>query len=112
MEWLAKLHEAASWKAPVVIVEAVAAEASIPVRDKGKKKIVDHMEEEKSFKFRVDPLVEKSDMAIDAKRQHNDNQNAQRQREKWRMEEIEKELHELKEKLRKEKELRKHEREA
>lgn len=44
-------------------------------------------------------------MAIEAKRQQCDNQNVQRQREKWRMEEIEKELHDLKGKLQKEQEM-------
>lgn len=72
---------------------------NIPLRDKSKRKILDHMEEEKSCKFREDPLVEKPAMAIDAKRQQCDKRNAQRQREKRRMEETKKELHELKEQL-------------
>ena len=45
MEWLAKQNEGAL--APAVI----AAKASIPVHDKGKRKIVDRMEEEQSDKF-------------------------------------------------------------
>lgn len=81
------------------------------MREKGKRKVVDRMEEEKSWKFRADPLVQKAYLAIEAKRQQCDKRNAQRQREKWRMEETE-ELHELKEQLRKEPELRRHEKEA
>ena len=38
-------------------------------------------------------------MAIEEKRQQHDKKNAQRQREKWKMEETKKELHELKEQL-------------
>ena len=45
-----KQHEAASQRAPA-LAPVVIMEASIPVRDKGKRKIVDHMEEEKSCKF-------------------------------------------------------------
>lgn len=60
----------------------------------------------------IDPLVEKVDMAIKEKRQQCDKRIAQRQREKWRMEEIEKDLHELKEKLLKKQDLHKHEREV
>lgn len=48
MEWLVKQHEEASWRAPEV---AAAAEVSIPVHDKGKRKIVGRMEEEKRCKF-------------------------------------------------------------
>jgi len=50
----------------------VVVEASIPVLDKGKRKIVDHMEEKKSCKFQENPLVEKAAMAIEAKRHHHD----------------------------------------
>lgn len=65
---------------------------NILVCDKGKRKIVDHMEEEKSFKFWVDPLVEKVSMAIEEKRKQHDKRIVLRQREKPRMEETEKEL--------------------
>ena len=76
--------------------------------DKGKRKIVDCMEEEKSCKFRVDPLVEQASMATQAKRKQCDKHITPRQRDKKRMEEVEKELHELKElkeQLQKEQEL-------
>ena len=82
------------------------------MRDKGKRKIFYRMEEEKSYKFRENTLVEKVAMAIEAKRQNCDKWMTQRQREKQRMEEIEKELHELKEQLRKEQEIRRQEKEA
>lgn len=68
MDWLAKQHEEASQRAPIAIVAVVAVEASIPARDKGKRNIVDCMEEEQRCKFRADSLVEKSSMAIEAKR--------------------------------------------
>ena len=51
-------------------------------------------------------------MEIEAKRRQHDKRNAQRQRDKQRMEEAMKELHELKEKLRKEQALCKHEKEV
>lgn len=96
MEWLAKKHEVASWRT----LEAVAPiEVNRPVRDKGKKKIVNRMEEEKRCKFQADPLVEKETMVIEAKRKQCDKQIVQRQREKLRMEETKKELHELNEEL-------------
>lgn len=66
MEWLAKQCETASWSALAVAV--VVAKLSILERDKGKRKIVDFMEEEQSCKFRSNPLVEKAAMAIEAKR--------------------------------------------
>lgn len=62
--------EATSRRAPAPIT--VVAWEIILVCDKGKRKIVDHMEEEKSYKFREDPLVEKVVMAIEAKRQQRD----------------------------------------
>ena len=55
MEWVAKQCEEASRRAP----EATATKVSILVCSKGKRNIVDNMEEEKSCRFRVDPLVEK-----------------------------------------------------
>ena len=69
------------------------------MHDKGKRKIVDGMEEEQRCKFRADPLVEKATMAIEAKRQQCNKQIAQTKKDKRRMEEAEKEFHELKEKL-------------
>ena len=63
MEWLTKQHEAASRRALVIV------EPSIPVCYKGKRKIIDYMEEEQSYKFQADPLIEKEVMAIEAKRQ-------------------------------------------
>lgn len=45
--------EAASQRAP----KAAAVEVNIPMRDKGKRKIVDNMEEEKSYKLWADTLV-------------------------------------------------------
>ena len=45
MEWLAKQHEVASQREP----EAVATiEVNVPMRNKGKRNIVNHMEEEQS----------------------------------------------------------------
>ena len=73
------VSEAASWREPKAIV---AVEVNIPMRDKGKRKIVDHMEEEKSCKFREDPLIEKVAMAIEVKTQYHSKRNAQRNREK------------------------------
>jgi len=40
--------------------------------EKGKRKIVDRMEEEQSYKFWADPLVEKEAMAIEGKRHQHD----------------------------------------
>ena len=68
MEWVAKQCEAASWRA----LEEAVLEVNIPVRDKGKRKIIDHMEEEQKCKFREDPLVEKETIAIEVKRQKHD----------------------------------------
>lgn len=48
MGWLAKKREAASRRAPKA---ATTIEVNIPVHDKGKRKIVDLMEEEKNCKF-------------------------------------------------------------
>lgn len=50
MEWLAKQHEVASERAPVPTT-VVVAKVSIPVCDKGKRKIVNRMEEEQRYKF-------------------------------------------------------------
>lgn len=61
-----KKCEATSQRAPAPSI--VAEEESIPVHDKGKRKTVDHMEEDKSYKFQSDPLVEKETMDIDVKR--------------------------------------------
>jgi len=104
MEWLAKKREAASRRAPT--------EVNIPAHSKGKRKIVDSAEVEQSCKFIAYPIVHKETLVIEAKRQQCDKRNAQRQRVKRRMEETEKKLHELKEQLRKEQELRKLEKEA
>ena len=49
MEWLAKQHEAASQRAPTLVT--VATKASIPVHNKGKRKISDSMDEEQSYKL-------------------------------------------------------------
>jgi len=87
-------------------------EPSIPACDKGKRKIVDRMEEEQRCKFRVDPLVEQASMAIQHKRQQREKRITRRQRDKKRMEETKKELHELREKLQKEQELRQQKKEA
>lgn len=96
--------KAASWRAPQVATTKV----NIPVRDKGKRKIVDNMEEQQSCKFQADPLVQKEALEIEAKMQQCDKRNMQRQRENRRKEEIEKELHDLKEKLRKEQGMHRH----
>ena len=69
-EWLEKKCEAASWRA--LVVAAVATEPSIPVHDKGKRNIVNRMEEEQSCKFQAYPFVEKETMAIEAKRKQRD----------------------------------------
>lgn len=84
VEWLAKQHEPTYQRAPEV---ATTVEVKIPVRDKGKRKIFDRMEEKKSYKFQADSLVEKASMPIEEKRQQCDKRNTKRQREKWRMEE-------------------------
>ena len=68
MVWLVKQHEEASQRATTPKV----AEISIPVCDKGKRKIGDHMEEEKSCKFLGDRLVVKEAMAVEAKRKQRD----------------------------------------
>jgi len=68
IEWLAQQHEVASWRAPALVATTEIAKPSIHVRDKGKRKIVDHIEEEQSCKFRACPLVEQVAMAIQAKR--------------------------------------------
>jgi len=91
-------REATSRRAP----EEATVEVNIPVQGNGKRNIVDNMEEEKSYKFRAKPLVQKEALAIEANRQQRNKRNAQRQRENQRMEETKKELHESKEKLEKE----------
>ena len=45
-EWLAMQHEVASRRAPTVAAVAKPAKPSIHVRDKGKRKTLDRMEEE------------------------------------------------------------------
>lgn len=65
VEWLAKQHEATSQR---VTTPVVAANASTLVCEKGKRKIVYCMEDEKSCKFRANLLVEKAVMVIEAKR--------------------------------------------
>jgi len=82
------------------------------VRNKGKWKIVNHMEEEKSCKFWADPLAEQVVTAIQPKRQQRDKHIMQRQRDKKRIKEVEKELHELREQLQREQELHQQEKEA
>lgn len=67
VEWLAQQHEATSWRTPEVAATTEATELSIPMWNKGNRKIVERMEEEKSCKFRVDPLVEQAAMAIQQK---------------------------------------------
>lgn len=51
VEWLAKRHEATSQRALAPAV-AVVAEASIPVHDKGKRKILDCMRRRKVANFK------------------------------------------------------------
>ena len=67
---------------------APAIEVNILARDKGKRKIADSADAEQSCKFIVDPLVQKTTLAIEVKRKQQDRRNAQRRREKQRMEEI------------------------
>ena len=83
----------------VAAVAVVATKPSIQVRNKGKRMILDLMEEEKRCKFQENPLVEKAAMAIEAKRQYHDKQITQRENDENRMEEKEKDLHELIEQL-------------
>jgi len=52
VEWLSKQCEAASKRPPAV-------EVNIPARDKGKRKILDRVEVEKSYKFKANPLAQK-----------------------------------------------------
>ena len=47
-------------------------EVDILACDKGKRKIVDRLEEKQNCKFREDPLVEKEALAIEVKRQQCD----------------------------------------
>ena len=69
-QWTGRPHYAMdSGATSQIALEPTAVEVNIPVRDKGKRKIVDHMVEEKSCKFRADPLVEKETMAIEVKMQ-------------------------------------------
>lgn len=56
--------KAASQRAPTVATEI---EISIHVCDKGKKKISNRVEEEESYKFREDPLMEPIDISIHEK---------------------------------------------
>jgi len=71
VEWLPKQCEATSWRALAPEVVAVV-EVSIPVCNKGKRKIVDDMEQEQSYKFQEYPLVENSTLAIEEKRRQHD----------------------------------------
>jgi len=73
-----KQPKAASRRALIAIV----AEVNIPMHDKGKRKIINKMEEEQSFKFQEDPLVQKENLATEEKRQQCNKRNVQRKREK------------------------------
>jgi len=51
IEWLAHQHEEASQITPIVATTIEIAEPSIPMCDKGKRNIVDYMDEQQSYKF-------------------------------------------------------------
>lgn len=57
-------------------------EVNILVHDKGKRNIVNNAEVEQSCKFRIDPLVQKAALEIEAKRKHHDRRTMQRKRTK------------------------------
>ena len=88
MEWLAKQREAKFRRAPSLAV----AEGNKPTHDKGKRKVVDSTKTDQSCKFKVDPLVLKAYLEIEAKRKKQNKRIAQRLREKQMMEEKEKEF--------------------
>lgn len=69
------------------------------MHDQGKRKVVDSVEAAKSCKFKADTLALKAALEIEAKMRQRDKMFVQRLREKQRMEEIEKELQELKRQL-------------
>jgi len=92
------VSKATSWKTLAVASAAEAVEPSILLYDTGKRKIVDRMEEEKSCKFRVDPLVEQEVLVIQEKGKQCDKRIGRRPRDKKRMKEVE-EFHELREQL-------------
>lgn len=62
------VSKATSRRAPIAVVT----EVNIPTRNKGKRKIVDDEEAEQRCKFKVDPLVQKVALSIEAKRQQRD----------------------------------------
>jgi len=76
VEWLAKQRKAASKR------ELAASEVNIPMRDKGKRNIVDNMEEEQSRKSWANPLMCKVALEIEVKRKQCNKMNVQREREK------------------------------
>ena len=82
-----------------------------PVQDKGKRKIVEIVEAEKSYKIREDPLVEKVALEIEVKKSHRERRVEQRKREKERLEDTERKLQETNKRMKVEKELRRRERE-
>jgi len=59
---------------------------------KGERKFVDSAEAEKNCNFKVDPIVLRASLEIEAKRRLCNRRIIQRQREKQKMEEAEKEL--------------------
>ena len=80
--------------------------------NKGKSKVTDNAEVEQSCKFKADPLVLKASLEIEVKKRQLDRRIMQRQREKHKLEEVERELLELKQKLEKQQELWRREKEA
>ena len=77
-KWLAKQHEATSRRAPTT----VAVEVSIPMHDKGKRKIAENPETEQSYKMRANPILEKAALAAEANREQRLKRVEQRKREK------------------------------
>lgn len=62
---------------------------------KGKRKVSVNVEVEKSYKFKADPLVLREDLEIESNKQQHNKRIAQRQREKQKLEEVEKKLQEM-----------------
>lgn len=64
----------------------IAAVRKKPAHEKGKRKIVESVEVEKSYKFKENPLVERVALEIDAKRRQRERRVERKKREKKRLE--------------------------
>jgi len=108
VEWLA-VHKATTYQIAAMLATT---EGRRHAHDKGKRKVSDNVEVEKSCKFKADALVLRASLEIETKKKQRNKRIAQREREKQKLEEAEKKLQEVKKQLREEQELCKKEKEV